>query len=74
MLLNISLIYTVYNLYVFLVCQPICVDAFSFRYFRLCQGMPSLQKLVSFQDYNSGFHNYNNRVFLSIPLCFLLTT
>ncbi|XP_067227090.1 uncharacterized protein [Chanodichthys erythropterus] len=29
---------------------------------------------VRFQEYNSGFHNFNNKVFLTIPLCSLLTT
>ena len=24
---------------------------------------------VRFQDYQSGFHNYNDRLFLTIPLC-----
>uniref|UniRef100_A0AAQ4PPL1 C2H2-type domain-containing protein n=1 Tax=Gasterosteus aculeatus aculeatus TaxID=481459 RepID=A0AAQ4PPL1_GASAC len=27
---------------------------------------------VRFQDYASGFHNFNNRVFLTLPLCALL--
>ncbi|XP_050987564.1 uncharacterized protein LOC127178630, partial [Labeo rohita] len=35
---------------------------------------PVCRILVCFQDYNSGFHNYNNRIFLSIPLCSFLTT
>ncbi|KAG1930138.1 hypothetical protein F2P79_022560 [Pimephales promelas] len=29
---------------------------------------------VRFQEYDSGFHNFNNKVFLTIPLCSLLTT
>ncbi|XP_016300957.1 uncharacterized protein LOC107657414 [Sinocyclocheilus anshuiensis] len=34
---------------------------------------PVCRNLVRFQEYESGFHNYNNRIFLSIPLCSLLT-
>ncbi|CAM4570963.1 unnamed protein product [Leuciscus chuanchicus] len=34
---------------------------------------PVCRNLVRFQEYKSGFHNYNNRVFLSIPLCSFLT-
>ncbi|XP_073672001.1 uncharacterized protein [Paramisgurnus dabryanus] len=29
---------------------------------------------VRFQEYQSGFHNYDNRTFLTIPLCSLLTS
>nr|XP_023671165.1 HMG domain-containing protein 3-like [Paramormyrops kingsleyae] len=29
---------------------------------------------VRFQEYKSGFHNFNNKVLLSIPLCSMLTT
>ncbi|XP_073685728.1 uncharacterized protein [Garra rufa] len=29
---------------------------------------------VRFQEYQSGFHNYDNRTFLTIPLCTLLTS
>lgn len=29
---------------------------------------------VRFQEYSSGFHNFNNKVFLSIPLCSMLST
>lgn len=35
---------------------------------------PVCRNIVRFQEYNAGFHNYNNRVFLSIPLCSFLTT
>ncbi|ROL42300.1 hypothetical protein DPX16_8179 [Anabarilius grahami] len=35
---------------------------------------PVCRNIVRFQEYNSGFHNYNNGVFLSIPLCSFLTT
>ncbi|KAF4116706.1 hypothetical protein G5714_004195 [Onychostoma macrolepis] len=34
---------------------------------------PVCRNLVRFQEYESGFHNYNNRIFLSIPLCSFLT-
>ncbi|KAL1277206.1 hypothetical protein QQF64_023879 [Cirrhinus molitorella] len=32
------------------------------------------RRLVRFQEYQSGFHNYDNRTFLTIPLCSLLTS
>ncbi|XP_062371647.1 uncharacterized protein LOC134059102 [Sardina pilchardus] len=34
---------------------------------------PVCHLTVRFQEYTSGFHNYDNRVFLTIPLCSLLT-
>ncbi|XP_030581204.1 uncharacterized protein LOC115777435 [Archocentrus centrarchus] len=33
---------------------------------------PSCANTVRFQEYSSGFHNFNNRVFLTLPLCQLL--
>lgn len=33
---------------------------------------PVFQTVVRFQEYSSGFHNFNNRVFLTLPLCELL--
>ncbi|XP_076841396.1 uncharacterized protein LOC143485752 [Brachyhypopomus gauderio] len=40
-------------------------------YIREC---PVCRCPVRFQEYWSGFHNYNNKVFLTIPLCSLLTS
>ncbi|XP_077936579.1 uncharacterized protein LOC144383347 [Gasterosteus aculeatus] len=33
---------------------------------------PTCANVVRFQDYSSGFHNFNNRVILTLPLCELL--
>ncbi|KAG9274472.1 hypothetical protein AMEX_G11395 [Astyanax mexicanus] len=35
---------------------------------------PVCQGQVRFQEYSLGYHNFNNRVLLSIPLCSMLTT
>ncbi|KAG9283629.1 HMG domain-containing protein 3-like [Astyanax mexicanus] len=35
---------------------------------------PVCRVLVRFQEYQSGFHNFNDKVLLSVPLCSLLTT
>ncbi|KAK7885891.1 hypothetical protein WMY93_025512 [Mugilogobius chulae] len=33
---------------------------------------PACQNVIRFQEYESGFHNFNNKVFLTMPLCELL--
>ena len=33
---------------------------------------PTRGNVVRFQEHHSGFHNFNNRVFLTLPLCELL--
>ncbi|XP_067307544.1 uncharacterized protein [Pseudorasbora parva] len=33
---------------------------------------PTCANIVRFQEYSSGFHNFNNRVLITIPLCELL--
>ncbi|XP_033970117.1 uncharacterized protein LOC117469770 [Trematomus bernacchii] len=33
---------------------------------------PTCANLVRFQDFSTGFHNFNNRVILTLPLCELL--
>nr|XP_055024083.1 uncharacterized protein LOC129414162 [Misgurnus anguillicaudatus] len=35
---------------------------------------PVCGNTVRFQEYKSGFHNFNDKVFVTIPLCSLLTT
>ncbi|KAI4874700.1 hypothetical protein NFI96_001267 [Prochilodus magdalenae] len=35
---------------------------------------PVCRMLVRFQEYLSGFHNFNDKVILTVPLCSLLTT
>ncbi|KAL2082488.1 hypothetical protein ACEWY4_022306 [Coilia grayii] len=62
-------------------CTAVTTNATVYGLYRVKKGVtvavrtcPICGKQVRFQEYQTGFHNFNNKILLSIPLCSMLTS